>query len=118
VKWTLASLGGIVVIAAVCVGLFFLHWWIFAYATNKTSQIYQTSYARQTALQQEMLSDIDQISTIQAQVAASTGGEAQALQAQESQILQQVCDDDQTLTPSFATPAITSFVSANCGSPS
>ena len=104
----------LVLIALIVVGGWNLGWWMKAYSVKKNAEIYQHSYERQTALQQEMLSNIATVQQIQVQIAETSGAEQQALEAQQHAIIEQVCNDNQTLLQSSETPEIMQFVQNNC----
>jgi hypothetical protein len=54
----LATVVAIVLLVGIVVGGYQLGWWLNKNATNRTAQIYQDSYGRQTALVDSIVDDI------------------------------------------------------------
>lgn len=77
--------------AAVLVGLYQGGWWLKEDAVNRTSSINNDSYARQTALQEELIDKYRTVSDIDVQLTTATAEQEPALKAQRQAVLNQFC---------------------------
>ena len=107
--------GGVVAIAALSVGGWFLYWHLFASATSRTAKIYQTQYGAQSAYIEQVNNLIPQIGNLQITVAspATPTSETSALKAQISALTNQTCGLAAEITNQPSN--IASWASANCG---
>lgn len=114
VKWILATIGCLALLAGIVIGGWQLGWWMKSYSVSRNAQIYHNSYGAQSADEQQAQNLITQVSTIQVQITdpAVPPAELPALRAQENNIITQACAIIENITQ--PTPDVVSFASQNC----
>lgn len=104
-----------IAVLVVAIGGWFLYWKLFASATSRTAQIYQTQYGAQSAYIEQVDNIIPQIDSLKTTLAIPTTpqSEATALQAQIATLTTQACSLSAEITNKPTN--IASWTSANCG---
>ena len=104
------------VIAAVVVGGWQAGWWFTAQNVQKQAHINRTSYEAQKTYRDKIVADQTTIATITAQIAdpSTTTDQKQALTAQRTAVVNEVCQVATNLTASDLPTVIVTFVTSNC----
>lgn len=90
-RTALGTIAAIIVIVAIIVGGYLGGWWLREDAINRDSAINNDSYARQTALQEELIDKYGTVADIDVQLTTATDEQAGPLRAQRTAVLNQFC---------------------------
>lgn len=108
-------LGSAIIIVAFAVGTYLLGWWVEEDTINRRSEINNDSYARQTALQEEMVDKYRTVSDIDVQIATATDEQVAPLKAQRQAVLNQLCLAHSQWTGTVSVPQhVTDYAERNC----
>ena len=114
-KWALAVIGGAVLLVGIVVGGWQLGWWASEEAVNRRAEINEQSFARQTALQEEVLTRYREVTKIDTQLTYANDEQAKALRAQRKALVVRLCDAEARMTGRVTIPAdAQAFVQEEC----
>lgn len=104
------------IVALILVGLFFGGWWLREYAVNRSSEINNDSYARQTALAEEIIDLHKQITDLDVRAAGDVTEKQKVLiGTQRAALVNNLCSAyDQTTGTVTIPPDILSFATKEC----
>lgn len=110
----LATILGIIVIAALAVGGWQLGWWLKSETVNRNTAIANESLARQQALRTDVIHKYDDIMNIDVQIAQAPE-QAAVLNAQRKAEVTQLCDSYRQMTDRLNVDAnIQTFTAKEC----
>lgn len=110
-----AGIGVLVLIAALGFGAWHLGWFIEEANVNRSAEVNNDSFARQTALQEEIIDKYRTVADIDVQLSTATEDQKPALQAQRTAVLNQLCDAYFQSTGRVTIPShITNYADRNC----
>jgi hypothetical protein len=113
-KSTLAVIGAVLLVVALAIAGWQLNWFVAKKNVNRQTGIDNSSTARQSALQQDILTNIATVRSIDVQIAQAPD-DAPELKAQRVAIVSQVCDDNAKSTHVMTLdPASESFTQQEC----
>lgn len=113
----LASILGLIVLAAIVVGGYQLHWWLYKQDVNRSAKINRSSYEVQQTYHEEVLKDLTKVADLDAQIAnPAYADSAAANRSARTAQIRQTCDHISRLTISGAglDPDIQSFHDREC----
>ena len=112
----LGSVGGIIVVALIIVGLFFGGWWVYQYSISRSAEIRRNQFEIQKTDRDEMLRQAVQIEGIDVQLANPTLSDDQkaALKGQRQAMVTQLCNVASSITGTVSA-AIDNAVRTYCG---
>lgn len=114
-KSATTALVAIVGVVVVLVGLYLGGWWLQEDAVNRTSAINNDSYARQTALAEELTDEYGTLADIDVQLTTATDEQAPALRAQRGAVLDKFCLAwSQYTGTATVSDTITAYAERNC----
>lgn len=93
VKSILGVLGGVLVLVAVSIGGWYLHWHLAQANANRQSHLNRSQFGYQQTLREQITNNIATISGIDVQVTEADANTAAALKAQEAAITQMICQE-------------------------
>lgn len=113
----LYTIVGLILLAAIVVGGYQLGWWLKQNAVNRNAKINRTSYEVQQTYREEVLKDMQQVSTDDSEIAnPAYSASVEELRAQRVHDVQVACDHISRLTTSGAgvDPDIQAFQDKEC----
>lgn len=113
----LIVLASLIIVAAVIVGGYQLHWWLRKNEVNRSAKINRQSYEVQQTYREKALDDIALVRTIDTQIAdPADAADVPQLRAQRTATVTETCDAISRLTTSGAgvDPDIQSFHDSEC----
>lgn len=114
-KALFVAIGVIAIGAVVVVGGYNLGWWLREDATNRSAEIRNDSFARQSALQAELIDLNRDIANINVQITTANPDQARVLGAQRQAIVVQFCDAYGQITDSVNIPqSVISLATQEC----
>ena len=114
-KALLIGMLGIAIAGGVVIGGYQLGWWLREEAVNRGAEIREDSFARQTALQAEVLDLYRDITNIDVQLMAADGEAAPVIRAQRIAIKDRLCDAYARMNPDFAiSQSAAAFAAREC----
>lgn len=114
-KTVFAVIGGLLLTVLLAVGGWQLGWWMNESGTNRRARINNDSYARQSALVDDVLDKHRTALDIDVQLATATPAQAAPLRAQRIAVVAQFCDSFGQIKPTVTVPAsVASFASQEC----
>lgn len=97
-KNALITAGALLLILVAVVGAYQLGWWLEEDRVNREAEIDNDSYARQSALNDQVIDDYRTITDIDVQLSNASEEQAKPLRAQRQAILNEFCDNYAQLT--------------------
>lgn len=114
-KTVLATIGVILAGVAVLVGGYLGGWWLEEDVTQRTAEIREDTFARQTALQDEILGLYDDITKVDVQITDANEEQARALRAQREAMVTKICDAQARLNEGTNIPTnVERFLEEEC----
>ena len=114
-KIAFASIGVVIALALLGVGGWKLNWFVTKANVNQSAHIIRQSYEAQKTYRDEIQRNITDISTIGVQIADPANADMkQALVAQETAIVNQICQIATNLTTSDLSLSESQFITTNC----
>lgn len=114
-RWVIPAIIAVVVVAAIFVGGWKLHWWLANSTVNHQTHIIQGSDSNQRALVSDLTDKIGDISKITVQMDSATGQQLADLHAQRLGEAGQACDDAAQLSPADVLgDGVPQWIATNC----
>lgn len=111
----LVALAGVVLAVAVAIGGWQLGWWMNEESVNRTARISNDSYARQSALVDDVLDKHRTALDIDVQITTATPEQASVLRAQRIAVVAQLCDSFGQIKTAVTVPtSVAAFASQEC----
>lgn len=109
------AIGAVVLVAALSVGVYQGGWWLSEDGVNRRAEINNQSFARQSALQEEVIDKYRVLADIDVQISTATDSQAAPLKAQRKAVLDQLCLAWGQMTETATVPATAAtYAERNC----
>jgi hypothetical protein len=114
-RWVIPAIAVVVLLAAIFVGGWKLHWWLAQSTVNHQTRIIQGSDSNQRALVADITEKIGDVTTATEQMDGTSGQQLADLHAQRLGFARQACNDAAQLSPADVLgDGVPQWIRANC----
>jgi len=114
-KQVLTVIGVIVLVVVLSVVAWQGYWWLNRASTQRQAEIREDTFARQTALADEVITLYDDVTTVDVQLLTAARDQRPALEAQRAAFVDRLCDAYGRMNGTVGIPASTeAFAEGEC----